>query len=198
MARMQALLNLNFENVSQPGFDINNFINEAISSALQQDNKKDAFHFYSMSDPFRNMLESVLIAFFDGCSVNISKEKVKLIFFMLQIVVAMVKTDSSLELPTLNYLLKYNENTGCRIPNFPTTEHSVVNLKTGKTHKMYMNKPSKYMEFLMADPINNPVLANSLSDFTPDELYCLQQGDKWKITKRCQPLTCSLPWLTIS
>ncbi|KAL9536875.1 hypothetical protein MBANPS3_012293 [Mucor bainieri] len=177
LARMQNILNVNADNGSQPGFDVNQFANDTVPSALNQE--QDA-PLHSLWDPFNNLLEFVLIAFFDGCSVTISEEKIRLIYFVLKIVVALVKADASLEMPTVNYLLNYSEQKKCRVPKIPITEHDVRNLKTGDVHTLYMNKPSKYLEFLMANPIKNPVLTNSMPDFTPGELSCLQQGEKWR------------------
>ncbi|KAI8636543.1 hypothetical protein BD408DRAFT_460263 [Parasitella parasitica] len=60
------------------------------------------------------------------------------------------------------------------------------NNNTGEVHTLFTNKPSKYIEFLMADPVNSPALLQSTPDFTPDELTCLQQGEKWRINEMFQ------------
>ncbi|KAI8636544.1 hypothetical protein BD408DRAFT_437825 [Parasitella parasitica] len=70
LSRMQALLNFNCNDGSLADFNMNHFIDSSIPEALHNDLEEEA-GIKNVCDPFRNMLELVLIAFFDGCSINI-------------------------------------------------------------------------------------------------------------------------------
>ncbi|KAI8635933.1 hypothetical protein BD408DRAFT_438391 [Parasitella parasitica] len=185
LSRMQALLNFNCNDGSRADFNMNHFIDSSIPEALHNDLEEEA-GIKNVCDPFRNMLEFVLIAFFDGCSINISEEKIKLLYFVIKVVMALKEAESSLKLPAVDYLLNYHSRKKNRIPKFPTSEHQVKNNNTGEVHTLFMNKPSKYIEFLMADPVNSPALLQSMPDFSPDELTCLQQGEKWRTNEMFQ------------
>ncbi|KAI8647843.1 hypothetical protein BD408DRAFT_427415 [Parasitella parasitica] len=60
------------------------------------------------------MFDFVLIAFFDGCSINISEEKIKLIYFGIKAAMALKEADSSLMLPAVDYLLNYHSRENWR------------------------------------------------------------------------------------
>ncbi|CAO3657042.1 unnamed protein product [Mucor hiemalis] len=81
-------------------------------------------------------------------------------------------------MPATDYVLKYNDRLKSRIPKMIPSKHVVTN-KKNEEHAFYMNKPSVYLEYLMSDPVKNPMLS-SLSDDTIGQYNCLQQGAKWR------------------
>lgn len=60
-----------------------------------------------------------------------------------------------------------------------TTKHTVKNNKTNAIHTFYMNKPSAYLECLMADPLKSKQLS-ALPDYTNHRVNNMQQGSKWR------------------
>ena len=130
------------------------------------------------AEPFRNALDFALIAFFNGSKMNLSMAKIKSIMTMITLLFELNERDNTLPLPKTDYNLHFNERKNTRIPFLTPTKHKGTD-KKGDEHDFYMNKPSEYLKFLMADPVKGTQLI-TLSDHTTCEMKSLQQGSKWR------------------
>ncbi|KAI8329378.1 hypothetical protein BD560DRAFT_416752, partial [Blakeslea trispora] len=107
------------------------------------------------ADPFRNVLDFVLIAFFNESKMNLSMAKIKSIMIMIRLLFKLKERDNTLQLLKTDYILHFNERKNTRIPCLNPTRHTGKN-KKNEVHDFYMNKPSEYLKFLMADPVRVP------------------------------------------
>lgn len=133
---------------------------------------------HSKADPFKSLGECVLIAFFEGASLNLSNEVKKCIMEMIQTLFYLKELDPNMKLPAPDRVIHYEQRKDCRIPKMIPTRHIGTN-KKGEEHPYYMTAPRSIIRNLMADPLKNPQLS-SLPDYTTGEMNCLQQGEKWK------------------
>ncbi|KAI8327355.1 hypothetical protein BD560DRAFT_466754 [Blakeslea trispora] len=140
----------------------------------------------SDADPLKNVLYFVLIAFFSGSKMNFSKAKIESIMTMIRLLFKLKEKNNDLELSTTYFVLNFQESKTSRIPAMTPSKHTGVN-KAGETHELFMNKPSEYLKFLMADPLKSPQLS-ALPDNTTCETKSLQQGSNWRTHKMFQQL----------
>ena len=171
-----------------PTTDIVDTIKKAINAFGPEE--REVLH--NSANPFKSIVEFILIALVDGCSVSLSEETVKLILFIIRILYDLKESDPSLKIPATDYILNYTQRVKNRVPILATTKHEAVNNKTGQTHTFYMNKVSAYIQELMRNPIKSPQLS-ALPDYTSDELSRLPQGDKWKTHTMFQHPMVTLP-----
>lgn len=101
----------------------------------------------SPSDPFRSMLNFVLISFFHRGTLNISEQKIKLIMLMINVLFELKDKNPEMQLPTTDYVLNYDSRVKSRIPPMGLTQHEAKN-KKGEVHPFYMNKPSTFLKHI--------------------------------------------------
>ncbi|CAO3658612.1 unnamed protein product [Rhizopus stolonifer] len=154
-----------------PTTDIVDTIKKAINAFGPEE--REALH--NSANPFKSIVEFILIAVVNVCSVSLSEETVRLILFIIGILYDLKESDPSLKIPATDYILNYTDRIKNRVPILSTTKHEAVNNKTGQTHTFYINKVSTYIRELMRNPIKSSQLS-VLPDYTSDELSRLQQA----------------------
>ncbi|KAI9017982.1 hypothetical protein CLU79DRAFT_866975 [Phycomyces nitens] len=133
---------------------------------------------HSSFDPFKSPMELLLIGVFHASATNLSEQKIKSIMLVMNIAFELKERYPDLKMPAADYILNYDTRNKSRIPSMTPTMHVGRN-KKNEVHPFFMNKPSVYLKYLMADPSKNPML-NSLPDESSGEMNCLQQGKKWR------------------
>ncbi|KAI9006277.1 hypothetical protein CLU79DRAFT_892297 [Phycomyces nitens] len=133
---------------------------------------------HSSFDPFKSPLELLLIGFFHASATNFSEQKIKSIMLLMKIAFELKERYPDLKMPAADFVLNYDTRKKSRIPSMTPIVHVGRN-KKNEVHPFFMNKPSVYLKYLMADPSKNPMLS-SLPDESSGEMNCLQQGAKWR------------------
>ncbi|OBZ80455.1 hypothetical protein A0J61_11496, partial [Choanephora cucurbitarum] len=147
----------------------------------------------SSTNPLDNISDFILIAFFYGCNMNISGTKIKSIMMLIRLLLKLKEQDPTLKLLATDYILNYHQRKKCRVPTMVPARYEVSpKKKPDEKHVLYMNKPSEYFRFLMADPVKCPMLS-SFPDQTTVENNCLQQGSKWRTNTMFQTPMVTLP-----
>ncbi|KAI8367985.1 hypothetical protein EDC96DRAFT_564490 [Choanephora cucurbitarum] len=165
------------ENQMDDSLDLRNHIQgamETVWTILLMETISDA----CPADPFRNVLDFVLIAFFNGNKMNLSMAKIKSIMTIIRLLFKLKERDNTLQLPKTDYIIHFNERKNTRTPFLTPTKQTGKD-KKGDKHDFYMNKPSEYLKFLMVDPVKGTQLT-TLPDHTTCETKSLQQGYKWR------------------
>ncbi|KAL0092851.1 hypothetical protein J3Q64DRAFT_1846011 [Phycomyces blakesleeanus] len=133
--------------------------------------------------PFKDIQTMILLALVDGDNNMISHRMLKKILFtinlLLKIYKEAIRKDISFKLPRLDALWNYQTRKELNIPIFKSKSLDVT-LSDSTKVTTFLNLPSEHIKLLAADPIKSKSIF-SLSDRTPNQSVCLQQGEKWRI-----------------
>ncbi|KAI8336858.1 hypothetical protein EDC96DRAFT_578892 [Choanephora cucurbitarum] len=135
--------------------------------------------------PFSNIESMIVHVLMNGDNDMISERMMKKILFLLKLVLLIAektfRDNRRVRLPSLNELMRYQENKRSKIPVFPSKKLE-VKIKEDKKVDVFINLPSDHLQLLAANPKKATAIF-SVPDHTPDQSACLQQGDKWRKNK---------------
>ncbi|OBZ80562.1 hypothetical protein A0J61_11389, partial [Choanephora cucurbitarum] len=127
----------------------------------------------------------IMHVFMNGDNDMISERMMKKILFLSKLVLLIAKNafkdNRRVRLPSLNELMRYQENKRSKIPAFPSKKLE-VKIKEDKKVDVFINLPSDHLQLLAANPKKATTIL-PVPHHTPDQSACLQQGDKWKKNK---------------
>ncbi|KAI8352919.1 hypothetical protein BD560DRAFT_218667 [Blakeslea trispora] len=131
------------------------------------------------TDPFMpfNTVESMILhVLMNGDNDMISERMMKKILYAFKLVLIVAekafKDRRRVRLPTLNKLMRYQNNIRNEIPVFPS-KSVVVDLGNNETANATINMPSDHLQLLAANPKKAPLIFS-----VPDQSTCLQQAGK--------------------
>ncbi|KAL0096968.1 hypothetical protein J3Q64DRAFT_1710371 [Phycomyces blakesleeanus] len=130
--------------------------------------------------PFCDLQTMTLFAFINGDNDMISQQMLKKILLAMNLIIKIQQETligRTFKLPCLDALLNYQARKKSKMPVFPSQRISVSGSNWNAfTH---INLPSNHLRFLMANP-KKYKLISSMPDRTPNQLICLEQGEKWR------------------
>ncbi|KAI8371085.1 hypothetical protein BD560DRAFT_396046 [Blakeslea trispora] len=132
--------------------------------------------------PFNTVESMILHVLMNGDNDMISERMMKKILYAFKLVLIVAekafKDRRRARLPTLNELMRYQNNIRNEIPVFPSRS-VVVDLGNNETANATINMPLDHLQLLAANPKKAPLIF-SVPDLTPDQSTCLQQAGKWQ------------------
>ena len=132
--------------------------------------------------PFPDLQSLVLLALVDGDNDLMSRRVLKKILHAINLILVLkdraLQSNATFKLPSLNSLLKFQNNKKNEIPKFRSVE---VNVEASPTELIpaTVNLPSEHLKLLMANPLQSTKIC-SIPDRTVNQSICLQQGRKWQ------------------
>ncbi|KAL0081440.1 hypothetical protein F4703DRAFT_1866900 [Phycomyces blakesleeanus] len=130
--------------------------------------------------PFRDLQAMILFAFINGDNDMISQQMLKKILLAINLIIKIQQETPigrTFKFPRLDALLNYQTRKKSKMPVFPSQRISVSG-SNGNAFA-HINLPSNHLRFLMANPKKSKLIS-SMPDHTPNQLICLEQGEKWR------------------
>ncbi|KAI8326027.1 hypothetical protein EDC96DRAFT_593591 [Choanephora cucurbitarum] len=132
--------------------------------------------------PFGNVESMVMHALMNGDNDMILERMMKKILYAFKLILVIAekafRDRRRVRLPTLNELMRYQDNITNKILVFPS-QSCQCHLTNDTQVEAFINLPSEHLRLLAANPKKAPKIF-SVPDRTPDRATCLQQGEKWK------------------
>jgi hypothetical protein len=132
------------------------------------------------ASPFNNLQSMVLLAFIFGGDDMGSRRMMQKVLYLIVLILKIADkyrdSDAVFRLPTLDGLYNFETRKKNQVPTLTTTE---VILAGSIPRTFFMNLPSTYLKQLVANPVRCRQIS-ALPDYTPNQVWSLQQGPKWK------------------
>ncbi|OAD74568.1 C2H2-type zinc finger transcription factor [Phycomyces blakesleeanus NRRL 1555(-)] len=130
--------------------------------------------------PFRDLQAMILFAFINGDNDMISQQMLKKILLAINLIIKIQQETPigrTFKFSRLDALLNYQARKKFKMPVFPSQRISV----SGSNGNVFahINLPSNHLRFLMANPKKSKLIS-SMPNHTPNQLICLEQGEKWR------------------